>query len=228
MSKFTATHRPIFQRLRALSISTLAVAVLGLASAASASATPVNLVTNGNFDANNVGNGWSSFANGSVPGWTNTRNNDGIEIDHSAILGGAAYTGTTQSAELNGGTWDTISQTITGLTVGQTYVLSWAYGQRPGSGRQQADITFGGNLVTSNFSSGGADFLTWTFNTFNVVATSTTEVLSFAAVAGLGNPSVGNEITAVSLTASDVPEPASLLLLSTGLLGLGFARRKKA
>jgi len=201
--------------------ATLAVAVLGLAAAAPSYA---NLVVDGNFANPNVGTGWNAYSNGAVPGWTNTSNRDGIEIDYSAILGGSAYQGTTQSAELNGTTWDTISQTITGLVVGADYILSWAYGERPGSGQQETIVSFGGNPVTTDTSSGNATNLTWTLNTFDVTATSTTETLNFAAVAGLGSPSVGNEITAVSLT-KYVPEPATLLLMAAGALGFLIRRR---
>jgi len=201
-------------------------AMLACSAAAHAS---TNLIVDGSFSAPNQNGGWSAVSNGNVPGWTNiSGNNDGIEIDNSSLLGGSAYTGTTQSAELNGTTWDTISQIVTGLVVGEEYTLSWAYGQRPGSGFQQTNVSFGGAAITTDTSSGNATNLTWTLNTFNVIATSTTEDLNFAAVATNGNSALGNEITAVSLidTGNSVPEPMTPALIGLGLVALAVVRRK--
>lgn len=205
----------------------LLIAAAATMTLSTAYAAPLNLVVNGNFDNPNVGNSWGIFANGAVPGWSNTLNSDGIEIDHSSILGGAAYSGTTQSAELNGNTFDWISQTISGLSVGTHYALSWAYGDRPGSGPQQMDVFFGNQLVASNFGTGSHSTLTWTFTSVDVVSTAATETLTFKAVntrAIGGNPSGGNELTAVSL----VPEPGAVALLGLGLLSFAASRRKSA
>ena len=201
-----------------------AAAFAAIAGANPARATP-NLITNGSFEAPSVGGGWSLFANGSVPGWTS--NNNELEIDHTPILSGAgtsAYDGS-QSAEVDGSTFDTLSQTVTGLTIGARYTLSWAYGSRPGSGPQRLDVSFGGVPVASNTSDGSGDAVAWTPNVYTIVANATSETLSFAAANVGGAPSVGNEIDAVSLTA--VPEPASLCLVGSGLLGLGLLRRKR-
>jgi hypothetical protein len=219
--------RIAIEREEMKTLKTIAFVAAMLGSAVSAHATPVNLVVNGDFSNPNVGGGWASFSNGQVPGWTNILNNDGIEIDHSAILGGPAYPGTTQSAELNGNTFDWISQTISGLTVGKQYDLSWAYGDRPGSGSQRMDAYFGGNLLASNFGTGNNGGLVWTANKFVVTATSSTEALTFRAINVGGSTGAGNEITAVSLTASEVPEPASIALLSLGLAGMGAILRRK-
>ncbi len=202
----------------------LAVAAV---SAALASAGPAraDLVTNGSFEAPSVGGSWNLFPNGSVPGWTS--NNNEIEIDYTPILSGAgtpAYDGA-QSAEVDGTTFDTLSQTVSGLTVGGTYTLSWAYGSRPGSGPQQLDVSFGGSPVATNTSDGSGNSVAWASNSYTVVANATSETLSFAAVNVGGAPAVGNELDAVSLTA--IPEPASLCLLGSGLLGLPLLRRKR-
>ena len=174
-----------------------------------------------------MGTNWNNFANGAVPGWTDTTGSDGIEIDYSPVVGGPAYLGS-QSMEVNASTFDTVSQTIIGLTFGQEYRLFWAYGDRPGSGPQQLNVYFGGNLVTTDYDTSATDgngSLVWFPQSFIVTATSTSAVLSFAAVNVGGLPSYGNEIDGVSL--DPVPEPATLLLLAPGLIGLlGYGWRR--
>ena len=179
-----------------------------------------NLIVNGSFETPNVGTNWANFANGAVLGWNDTSGSDGIEIDYSPVIGGPAYDGN-QSLEVDATTFDTVSQTVNGLTVGQKYLLFWAYGDRPTSGPQQLDAYFGGNLVTIDADTPATDgnsSLVWFPQSFTITATSTSEVLSFAAVDVGGLPSYGNEIDAVSL--GEIPEPATLLLLAPGLIGL--------
>jgi hypothetical protein len=120
-----------------------------------------------------------------------------------------------QNLELNGYTWGTVSYTVTGLTVGERYDLSWDYGGRPGSGPSAATTSFGGVDLVTNTGSFGK----WTHNLFSVVATSTSETLTFAAAA-TGSSTAGNEYTNVSLSA---PEPSTWAMMGIGFAMLAFA-----
>jgi PEP-CTERM motif len=168
------------------------------------------------------------LANGGVPGWIGINNE--MEIDFTPILspgvGTQAYDGK-QSTEIDA-TIQQITQTITGLTPGEQYTLSWAYGLRPGLGFQAMDVSFGGNLVTHDSGTAGplGTALIWEANSFTVTASAISEDLTFTEVAG--TPNAGNELDAVSLVAT-VPEPSSLVLLAT-LVVLGvlcFRGRRK-
>ena len=212
----------------------IAILALGLGNATKASAT--NLIVNGDFETPNVGNGWSAFS--SITGW-NT-NGNGIEIDNPTYAftsGSSAYSGS-QSLELNYDYPENVYQTVTGLTVGDTYTLSWAYGDRPDSGDEETQVTFGGATVADDYDllNGSNANVIWTLNTVSVTATSTSEVLSFNGLDYLGylnngGASYGNEIDAVSLVATApltaTPEPSTWLLMLSGIGMLGFTMLRK-
>ena len=156
-----------------------------------------NLIVNGSFEAQNVGSGYAIFCNGGVTGWTS--NNNETEIDNTQLLGLTAPDGS-QSLELNGSTYDTISQTVTGLTIGATYKLSYDYSGRPGAGNQETDVYVNGTKVAVNTSNGSNAGVGFAATTVSFVATSASETISFDAInVGSNQPCAGNEIDAVSL-----------------------------
>lgn len=113
-----------------------------------------------------------------------------------------------------------ISQTIEGLTVGDEYSLLFNLEGRPSTGGAATSVTIGGDtLLLEVVPTTGA----WTAYDLEFTATAASELLTFFTT----DPSDSDVATAID----DVvitPEPASLLLLGTGLLGLAFLAFRKA
>ena len=203
---------------------TMLLASVALAAATMAAGTAqagANLIVNGDFGSPPVAPGWALF--NSITGWTNSNTPaDTIEVGASPIYGLPCIStgGGCQNLEVNANNFDAVSQTITGLTAGQTYDLSWEYGGRPGGGPQTLDVSFGGSPVTVDTGSLGA----WSLNQFQVTALSSVEVLQFSSEVTSGLPSYGNEVTNVSLLA--VPEPATWSVMLLGIFGMGALLRR--
>jgi hypothetical protein len=196
------------------------IASLTAAIALGTPAHAVNLIVNGDFSIPNYGGGWGESP---VPGWTNLTDT-GVEVGYSPIYGLSCISTGCQNLEVNANTFGTVVQNVTGLTVGDSYNLTWYYGGRPGGGPQQLDVSFGGAQVAIDSGSYGS----WTRNSVEITAISSSEVLQFASVNVGGLPSYGNEVTNVALS---VPEPAIWAMMLAGFGGLGlasFARRRRA
>ncbi|MGD0857698.1 MAG: PEP-CTERM sorting domain-containing protein [Terracidiphilus sp.] len=218
----------------------VAILAFGLGGAARGSAD--GLIVNGSFEKPSLSaGGWTMVPNGTPGfGWATTDSAGDMEIDTPGAIGGSsAYEGK-QSLEVNAYNPEDVYQTITGLTVGKTYLLSWAYGDRPGSGDEELQVFFTPTTdltdaipVATDFDNldGSNPTLLWFPNSVVVTATSTTEVLSFngvydSGVTNNGGISYGNEIDAVSLMAT--PEPSTLLFFVSGLglLSLAWLRQR--
>lgn len=197
----------------------IATAAAALALCASAAHADTNLVSNGSFEANQLGSGsWTVFAN--PVGWTTS----GGSLELRNNVAGSAQDGN-MYAELDGYGNMAISQTLS-TVVGQTYTLSFWFSDRTGVAVDSNGISWSvgalSGLVNGPYNGTGNNV--WQQFTTTFTATSTSTVLSFA---GAGtSDSLGSSLDNISVTA--VPEPATFGLMAAGLGLMGVVRRRRA
>ena len=125
-----------------------------------------------------------------------------------------------------------ITQTINGLSAGHAYAVSfdWAGAQqsnRTGSTTEQWIVKLGNDTQsTSIISLASHDFSGWKHQTFNYMATSSSEVLSFLAKGTPAGTPPFSLLDGVSVVAT--PEPSPLVSLFVGGLGLAVIIRLRA
>jgi hypothetical protein len=126
-----------------------------------------------------------------------------------------------------------ITQTISGLTVGQGYQLSFAWAGAQQSGFTAVNgttefwsVSLGSQTYnTPTISVPNEGFSGWMNQTFFYTATATSETLSFFAT---GTPSGVPPFALFTNVSLQVPEPASTAIMVTGILGLiAFGRRRR-
>lgn len=183
----------------------------------------VNLVVNGDFSSPVYAPGTWSFTPSGAYGWRD--DSDSIEIGKSTVYGLSSVNAAGQNLEVNANSSqpDTVYQDITGLKVGAEYIISYLYGGRAGSSGAGTYLisSFGGTALTTNSGHNGV----WQENVFHVIASATTERLSFFGATSYCGGTCGNEIANVSVTAA--PEPATWAMMLAGFGALAFAGHRR-
>jgi choice-of-anchor C domain-containing protein len=221
---------------------TTLLAFAGLALTPSiAFATPA--IINGSFEAPGAPGSFSTLSAGdtSITGWTV----GGGGIDYIGNYWTASNGNS--SLDLNGFNPGSISQTLTGLTVGAKYQISFDMAGNPDGNptNKSLDVALDGITAysaTFDVSGHSNGAMGWATNTFDFTATGTSQLLAFVSTttqdSGNGTypfafgPALDNvNLTQLAQSApSPVPEPATWAMLLLGLFGIGFAatRRKPA
>jgi hypothetical protein len=241
-------------RLKSILLSLFAVATLGTGIANAAT----NLVANGNFDktTNGTNKQLSSTVTNeanrtTIANWTSSNGNDGgynFVLDSktaptwdSAIWlkgNNNGYNPLDQRGNIfasDSQYWPgVLSQTVSGLTAGSAYTLSFDYALAQQVGFDGANLNnfwqvgFGGasqNSTALSIDNGG--FSGWKTATMTFVAGDASQVLTFLAKGTAPGAPPFLLLDGVSLV-SAVPEPATWGMLLGGLGLLGFAARRRA
>lgn len=208
----------------------IAIAALFIASSAQASQSlVVNGSLSGQIDNDAVPAGWTIFAG--TPDLMDMLNNVGL-TDVKRF--GAAPT-----ASPDGGTWvglgadvnftERFGQTLSGLTVGQSYTVSWQAGnfgydggniQYLGTNAISVmldDVTVGNGTALSL----GSD---WYTQSVTFTATQATQLLSFTLAT---SNKAYMSIDGISVQTTAVPEPATWMLMGLSLVGMSVVMRRR-
>lgn len=206
-------------------IATVALSLPLLAQAATLN----NLVVNGGFEANTLGNGqWKVFGAASnsgqasttpLTGWT-VDAGPGIELRNA--VAGNAFEGA-KYVELDSFGNASMAQLIA-TQAGSLYELSFAYSPREGvsAASNGIEVWWNSDLLATLTGQGKTSGHDWQIYSFDVLGTGAQDRLSFRSVGQ--SDSLGGSLDAVSLV-QQVPAPASLALGLTALALLGWQRR---
>ncbi|MDR3404546.1 MAG: hypothetical protein P4L99_18740 [Chthoniobacter sp.] len=203
------------------------------------------------YSATNVDSGTGAGANAGQPNQAPGQYNTGAGYGSTYMWGSHNGGASTWTAPPSGGNFiaadgafqqGAITQTITGLTVGQTYVLKFYYGAAQQQGTyttattEQWTVSMGtgnvaGNFKTTLINNPAESFSGWFQATMYFYANNTTETLSFLASGGPNGQPPFALLAGVDLEV--VPEFSNWLVFGVfGLLCIGFEvvrrRRRRA
>ncbi len=215
--------------MHALRHIALATFLLATSAAHAAESHVVNGSLTGQIENNGLPAGWTIFAG--TPDVMDALNNVG-QI-------GTTRFGAAPAASPDGGTWvglgadvdfiERFGQTLTGLTVGQAYTVSWFAGNfgydSPNFkylGTNAISVMVDDELIGSGAAlSLGSD---WYAQSVSFTAKDTTQLLSFTLAT---STKAYMSIDGIAVTTSAVPEPATWMLMGLSLVGMSGVMRRR-
>lgn len=214
-----------------------------------AHATITSFQTNGSFENTNGASSSFEITDSNLPGWTisNATGNSvacvvfpGTSATNPCGVNGIAFWGGVTSPDggnyvaIDGGSQytATISQTLTGLTIGATYQVSFDMATSQivgyaGTTENYWQVSFGSETQNSTtVQNPSENFTAWITQTLTFTADNTSDVLSFLAVGTPNSEPPMVLLDGVTVTGQGAPEPATYALMGLGLVGVFAAARR--
>jgi hypothetical protein len=162
-----------------------------------------------------------------IPGSMNTPGSGSVDVISSSFPGLVTPPDGSNSVDLDGSDAPPaggITQTLTGLTVGASYILSFEYIGQSGY-TPNFSVMLGNSTVVNAMSV--TNSTSYTLFTTTYSATDTSAALTFISNDAPGSYN-GVIIADVSVNSAAVPEPASCAMLGMGVLAIGaFGRYRR-